>query len=72
MARLIDWQMARQVRLQILQAAYFDGRCRISARASNRFESASLLVLTALSFSDGEKLLSFVSDPLLICELSAL
>jgi len=40
----------------ILSAAHFAGRCRISARACNRFESTAFLVIRALSFSDRAKL----------------
>ena len=36
----------------ILPAAHFAGRCSISAKACNRFESTAFLVIRALSFSD--------------------
>src|SRR6185503_7798144 len=36
---------------QILLAAHFEARCRISARACNSFESTALLVVPALSFT---------------------
>jgi DDE superfamily endonuclease len=57
---------------QILPAAHFAGRCRISARACNRFESTALLVVRALSFSERAKLWSFASSLRFSCELSAL
>jgi len=37
------------------RASYLVGRCRISASACNRFESAALLELRALSLNDREK-----------------
>src|SRR6185295_19599904 len=40
----------------ILSAAHFAGRCRISARACNRFDSTAFLAVRALSFSDRAKL----------------
>ena len=46
-----------------LPAAHFEGRCRISANACNRFASTALLVMPALSFSDRAKLWSFASSP---------
>src|SRR5262245_2208159 len=54
---------------QILHAAHFAGRCRISARACNRFESAALLVDRALSFSDRAKPWSFTRSLRFRCEL---
>ena len=56
----------------LLSAAYFEGRCRIPASACSRFESASLFVFAALSFSDGVKLLSFAISFGFKPELSAL
>jgi hypothetical protein len=58
--------------LQILPAAHFAGRCKISARACNRFESTALFAVLALSFSDRAKLWSFASSLRFSCELSAL
>jgi hypothetical protein len=57
---------------QILPAAHFEGRCRISARACNRFASTALLLVPALFLSDRLKLWSLASSRGFRCEPSAL